>query len=125
MIYPHHAVLIETLNSHGRIFGYNVSIIQGDIRIDGRIKGFVSDNYCVRTEGGVEIIYIYRPEDPDASDKPKYSPIQLTTPLTIAQRTFLLTAIERLLLLPVERVMMGFDEDDWVVDYPGIGDETD
>jgi hypothetical protein len=45
-------------------------------------------------------------------------------PLTIAQRSFLLTAIERLLLLPVERVRIGFDEDDWVVNYPVIGDEA-
>jgi hypothetical protein len=120
MIYPHYAALIDTLDSHGRNLGYTVSIVQGDIRIDGSIKGFVSDDYCVYTEGGVEIIYIYRPEDPDASDKPKYSPIKLPIPLTIAQRTFLLTAIERLLLLPVSRVMMGFDQADWVVDYPGI-----
>jgi hypothetical protein len=118
MMNLHHAALITCLKDHGRIFGYTVSAVQGDIKIDGKIKGFILDDYSLPTEGGVEIIYIYRPEDPHASGKPKYSPIQLMVPLTIAQTGFLLVAIERLLMLPLSRVEAGLDESDWVTDYP-------
>jgi len=114
----HHAILINSLKAHGRRYDYTISVVHGDIKIDGSIKGFVSDDYSLPTDGGVEIVYIYRPEDPDASDKPKYSPIQLMAPLTVAQGDFLLAAIERLLALPVSRVKKGFAEGDWVVDYP-------
>lgn len=121
MAYPHHLKLITTLSHHGANKGYTARSGKGDeheVVVEGALRGFLTDDYTARTEGGVEILYLYRPEDPGASDKPKYAPIQLSCPLNEEQLIFVLSAIDWLLELPIVRVAEGFDEAYWIVEYP-------